>query len=119
MRIRSERGAGGIGCLFLIALIAAAGYAAFMLAMPKFRNSSFEDRLNETLPYFAKGQPAEVIRKRVVETAKEFDIDLAPEDVRVDIRGDRVTLDISYDKVVDFKYWKKTLHFSSHRSGTY
>jgi hypothetical protein len=102
----------------MIGLVAAAVYAGFMFAMPKFRNTSFEDRLNETIPYFSK-QPPDVIREKIITTAKEFDIELVPGDIGVQVNGDRLTLDIAYDKVVDLKVWQKTLHFSSHRSGTY
>jgi hypothetical protein len=118
MRIRSQRGSGGIGCLLLIGIVVAVVYSGFMFAMPKFRNSGFEDRLNESIVYFGK-QPPERIRQRVIDIARDFDITLGPENVKVLVQGDHLTLDVSYEKVVDLKVWKKTLAFSSHRSGSY
>jgi len=118
MGVRNQRGAGAIGCLLLIGIVVGAIYAGFMFAMPKFRNSSFEDRLNETITYFAK-QPPEAIRQKVIDTAAEFDIVLRPENVKVQVHGDTLTLDIDYEKVVDLKVWQKTLAFSSHRTGSY
>ncbi len=118
MRVRSQRGAGTLGCLFVIAVVGAAVYAGFNLALPKLRNSAFEDRINETIVHFAKEDP-DYIRKRIITLGEEFHVQLKPENVKVERYGDRLTLDINYEKLVDLKVWQTTLKFSSHRSGTY
>jgi hypothetical protein len=115
---RNQRGAGGIGCLLLIALATAGIYAGLELGLPQLRHRSFEDRLNENFSFFSH-QPEKNIRDRIIFIASEFHIDLTPEMVKVKIDGDRLTLDIAYEKVADLKFQKKTLPFSIHRSGPY
>lgn len=114
----NQRGAGGIGCLFICLLVGAGIYAGIQYGMPQLRHRSFEDRLNETFTYFSR-QPAENIRKRLIDVATDFDITLTPGQVRVDIQGDQLTIDINYEKVVDLKVWSKTMPFRIHRSGPY
>lgn len=86
--------------------------------MPKFRHSSFSERLVEIWPYLQR-QSEEIVRARLIETAAEFDIALRPEQVKVTIQGDRLTYDISYTKVADLKFWRKEMPFTIHRSGAY
>jgi len=114
----NQRGAGGIGCLFMIALAAAGIYAGLELGLPELRHRSFEDRLNESYAFFQHQQP-KYIRDRIVQIASEFHIDLTPEMVKVQIQDDRLTIDIAYEKVADLKFQKKVLQYRVHRSGPY
>jgi hypothetical protein len=98
----------------MITLVAAGVYAGFQYAMPKLRYSAFSDRMNEAFPYFQKQDP-EGVRKQVIEMAAEFDVTLTPEQVHVDNANGRLTIDLSYEKVVDLKFWQKTLTFTMHR----
>jgi hypothetical protein len=113
-----QRGAGGIGCLLTIGVAAAVIYAGLQLGLPDLRHRSFEDRLNETFTYFSR-QPEKNIRDRLIQIAAEFHIDLKPEMVKVQIEGDRLTIDIAYEKVADLKIQKKILSYRVHRSGPY
>lgn len=114
----NQRGAGGIGCLFMIALAVAVIYTGLELGLPELRHRSFEDRLNESYSFFAR-QPEKYIRERVIQIASEFHIDLKPEMVKIRIEGDRLTIDIAYEKVADLKLQKKVLRYEVHRSGPY
>lgn len=117
-RLRNQVGAGGFGCLMLITLAACAVYAGLQFGMPKLRNTSFTDRLNETFTFFSR-QPEDRIRDRLISIAGDFDIALKPEQVKVLIEGDRLTIDIRYEKVADLKLWQKPLPFHIHRTGPY
>jgi hypothetical protein len=114
----NQRGAGGIGCLFIIAIAAAVIYAGLQLGLPDLRHRSFEDRLSETFSYFSR-QPEKNIRDRIIFIASEFHIDLKPEQVKIQIEGDRLTIDIDYEKVADLKFQQKILPYHIHRSGPY
>jgi hypothetical protein len=114
----NQRGAGGIGCLLMIGIAAAGIYAGLELGLPELRHRSFEDRLNETFTYFSR-QPEKNIRDRLIFLASEFHIDLKPEQVKIQIEGDRLTIDIDYEKIADFKYKQKVLPYHIHRSGPY
>ncbi|HEY5999665.1 MAG TPA: hypothetical protein VI078_10250 [bacterium] len=113
-----QRGAGGIGCLFIIAVAAAGIYAGLELGLPELRNRSFEDRLNESYSFFAR-QSDKYIRERIIQIASEFHIDLKPEQVNVVIEGDHLTIDIDYQKIADLKFEQKVLAYHIHRSGPY
>jgi hypothetical protein len=117
-RSANRRGAGGIGCLLLIALVAGAIYAGTQLLLPRFRNTSFDERLTEIYPYFSR-QTEETIRKRIIDTGSEFDIALSPEQVKVVIKGDSLSFDIDYVKVAELKVWRTTIPFHIHHSGPY
>ena len=117
-RARNRRGAGSIGCLLMLLLVGGGIYAGVQIGMPKFRHSSFTERLTEIWPYLGR-QSEEIIRARLIETAAEFDIALKPEQVKVTIQGDRVTYEISYTKVADLKFWRKEMPFSVRRSGAW
>jgi len=121
--IRSQAGAGTIGCLFMVVIVALAIHAGLELGLPKLRHNSFQDRMNETFTFFSH-QPEKNIRERIFQVASEFDIELKPEQVRVEITGDRLTIDVSYEKVAeltiaDVQIWQKKLPFHLQRSGPY
>jgi hypothetical protein len=117
-KLRGQRGAGGIGCLLVIALVAGGVYAGFQYAMPKLRYNSFSDRLNESLWNF-KRQSAEDIQRQVILMATEFDIALTPEQVKVATTTNNMSIDVSYEKVVDLKFKQITLPFRLHRDVNY
>jgi hypothetical protein len=117
-RVRNRRGAGSIGCLLMLLLVGAGIYAGVQIGMPKFRHSSFTERLTEIWPYLGR-QSEDIIRQRLIETAAEFDIHLRPDQVKIQIQGDRLTYEITYEKVADLKYKKKVMPFSVRRTGPY
>lgn len=113
-KLRGQRGAGAIGCLFLTAIIAAGMYAGFQFGLPRLRHSSFEERLNESITAFRQ-TPEDEIQKRIIQTALEFDIVLTPDQVKVSNQFGVVKIDVNYEKVIDLKFWRKTVPFSTHR----
>lgn len=117
-RIRTQRGAGGIGCLLVILLVAAGIYGGLQIILPQLRHNSFDERIGESFVFFT-GQPAESIRARIIDIAREFDIPLDRKQVKVTIDPGKVTIDIAYEKHVDLKVWEKTFRFSVQRFGPY
>ena len=114
-RIRSQRGAGSIGCLFMIAVIAAAIYAGAQFGIPRLRHSSFEDRITESLVSLRQLRTAEEVQRQIIQIAADFDIELTPAQVKVDTSGNRLRMDVAYDKLIDLKVWQKTVSFRMHR----
>jgi glutamate synthase domain-containing protein 3 len=117
-KLRNQRGAGMIGCLFMIAIIAAGMYAGFQFGLPRLRHSSYEERINEAIFTFRQ-QPAEDIQRQLIQMAQEFDIELTPAQVKVSNVGGQLKIDVTYEKRVDLKVWQTTLPFNLHRSGPY
>ena len=118
-KVRNQRGAGAIGCLFMCAIIAAGMYAGSQFGIPRLRHSSFEDRITETLAGNPQRLSAEDAQKQIIQIAADFDIALTPEQVKVEIESAKLTIDVSYEKRIDLKIWQTTLPFSVHRSGPY
>lgn len=114
-KLRDQRGAGTIGCLFIVALVGAAMYAGFMLGLPKLRHRSFEDRVNESL-YNLRQMSEEDMRKELVKIAEEFDIALQPGRLEIQKTPAKFTIHATYDKPVDLQVWQTTLHFTLDRS---
>jgi hypothetical protein len=114
VNVRNQRGAGTIGCLFMIAIVAAGMYAGFQFGIPRLRHSSFEDRVNEALGNL-KQQSAADIQKQVIQFASDFDIVLTPAQVKVANSGGRLKIDVAYEKVIDLKVWQKTELFRLRR----
>lgn len=109
-RVRNQRGAGMLGCLFLIALVAAGMYAGFQVGLPRLRHSSFENRVNESLGNLRQ-QTAADVQKQLIQFGADFDIPLTPEQVKVDTSEGRLKVDVSYEKVIDLYVWRKTVPF--------
>jgi hypothetical protein len=115
-RVRNQRGAGAIGCLFMTAIIAASMYAGFQFGIPRLRHSSFEDRITETLAGNPYRLSAAEVQKQIIQIASDFDIALTPEQVKVDTSQGRLKIDVNYEKVIDLKIWQKTVPFSLRRN---
>jgi len=108
--VRNRRGAGTIGCLFLVVVVAVGMYAGFQIGIPRLRHSSFENRMNESLGNLRHQPPADV-QKQVIQIAADFDIPLTPAQVKVDASGNRMKIDVSYEKVIDLYVWRRTMPF--------
>jgi hypothetical protein len=108
--VRNRRGAGTIGCLFMIVVVAAGMYAGFQFGLPKLRHSSFENRVNESLGTL-KQQSAADVQKQLIQFASDFDILLTPAQVKVDNSQGKLSIDLSYEKVIDLYVWRKTMPF--------
>jgi len=114
-KVRNQRGAGAIGCLFMSAVIAAGMYAGFQFGLPRLRHSSFEDRITESLAGNPQRLSSDEIQKQVIQIASDFDIELSPAQVKVDTSRGRLKIDVKYEKVIDLKVWQKTVPFSLRR----
>ena len=114
-KIRNQRGAGAIGCLFMTAFVAAGMYAGYQFGLPRLRHSSFEERITETFAGNPQRLSAAEAQKQIIQIAADFDIALTPAQVKVAAVGDVLRIDIKYEKLIDLKVWQKTVAFSLRR----
>ena len=114
-KVRNQRGAGAIGCLFMTALVAAGMYAGFQFGIPRLRHSSFEDRMTETFAGNPQRLSAAEAQKQIIQIASDFDIALTPSQVKVDSSNGMLKIDVKYEKLIDLKVWQKTVPFSLRR----
>jgi len=116
-RLKDQQG-GTFGCAFMIFLVLAGGYVAYLFSIPHMHYSSFEGHLAEMVPYY-KHHNAEFIQEAVIDTAKGFDVELEPEQVKVQVSRDdnRITIDIEYTRDVVLPYYTHTFTFRPHLTG--
>ncbi len=113
VRRRGNRGAGKVGCLLMLLVLGGAGYSAFQLGVPYYHNASFSERVKELMPYLRGHYPKD-IRQSVIKVAKDFDLDLKPEQVQVEIIRNRMLIDVRYERTVVLPYWSRTITFRPH-----
>jgi len=114
-KVRNQRGAGAIGCLFMSAIIAAGMYAGYQFGIPRLRHSSFEDRITETFAGNPQHLSAAEAQKQIIQVAADFDIALTPAQVKVESIGGVLKIDLKYEKLIDLKVWQKSVPFSLRR----
>ena len=115
-KVRNQRGAGAIGCLVTAAIIAAGMYAGYQFGLPRLRHSSFENRITETMAGNVQRATPEEAQRQIIQIASDFDIVLTPAQVKVEKRGEGLKIDVNYEKVIDLKFWQKTVPFELHRN---
>jgi len=115
----NARGEGKFGCIFTALLIAVAGYVAYNFVIPYYHYNAFESRMAEMVPYY-RSQPEEFVHGAVMDIAKEFDLNLKPEQVRVQVLGkqNRLIIDVEYTRTVELPFYTHTLTFKPHLTGS-
>lgn len=113
-RLRNQRGSGGIGCFFIVVAAAIGIWAGIQWAVPQLRHRSFDERITEDASYYQR-QTAEAVRKRIIDTAAEFDIPLSANQVQVEIDQSNIVVNVTYEKTIDIKFWQKTLTYRLNR----
>ncbi len=114
-KVRNQRGAGTIGCLLMVAIVAFVVYAGYQFGLPRLRHSSFDARITESMTSLRQ-RPAADVRQEIIQIGRDFDIELKPEQVQVTNNGGRLQIDVSYEKLIDLKFWQTTVPFHLSRN---
>jgi len=107
---RDRRGAGPVGCLLRIVVLAAAVYAGLRFAVPYLDAWRFEDAMK------TQAEAAEVntdgeIRSTLIQTAADLGISLRPADLRIRRSRGRITISATWSTEVVLPKFRRTLHF--------
>jgi len=107
------------GCAVMLILFAAAGFVGYKFVIPYYHYSSFESRVSEMMPYY-RGQNAIFIKGAIQDVASEFDIELDPKRMRIQVlkMENRLIVDFEYDYVVELPFYNHTLTFKPHLTGS-
>ncbi|MEE8349379.1 MAG: hypothetical protein V3R94_07405 [Acidobacteriota bacterium] len=103
-RVR-ERGAGNVGCLFVIVLFAVIGYGAFRIVPVYWEQDNFHDEL---LVIAGKGTVERwndrIISRQVMALAKNMNFDVEQGQIRVERVRDRpeIIVILDYSRTLDF-----------------
>ena len=86
-----------------------------MLVPPYFNHYRFDDWIDgETFRgSYWSGNTAEAIREAVIKKARVYDINLSPEQVRVEVDGRDTRISTNYTVRVAFPVYPIDLHFTS------
>jgi hypothetical protein len=116
--VRSRRGAGRIGCLLLLLIVAAAGYFGFPVGEAYFAFYRYQDRMKSEARFAAHNSDA-VIRARVGGFADSLGLPDPADNVIV--RRGQHEIFIYADYVVSVKLpgQVKEIHFNPSATGTF
>lgn len=94
--VRSRRGAGSLGCLFMLLLIAAVAYFGIPIGESFFRYYRFEDAMRQSVR-FADINPDPVILSRLRATADSLELPDDAKRIRIRrLKGSRIAISSEY-----------------------
>lgn len=98
---------------FGIGVVILAAYLMYMLVPPYFNNYQLDDWMaSESRLGTYGGKTADIIRDDVIRKAREYDIVLGPEQVRVEQDGRNTRISANYIVHVDLPFYPVDLHFT-------
>jgi len=111
MRRRSaEAGSGNLGCILWVVVLAIAVLIAWKAIPVKVRSAELYDHMVEITKFGAHSTPEEM-EKDILNKAKELDLPLDKEHVKVERIGDRVRMEASYTVPLEFPGYTYKWHF--------
>jgi hypothetical protein len=108
-RWRTSRGEGNLGCIFWAIVLVLVVVVAFKVVPVRIRSAELYDFMVDQAGY-ATHVPAESIQKRILSKARELDLPLDKDHLRVERVGDNIRMDATYTVPVEFPgytyYWE-------------
>lgn len=102
-----------IKALFGVFIVAAAFYLAYKVMPPYFANYQFEDVVdNEAKMNSYTTKSEQEIRDGLVKKARELDIPLTAEQVKVQRMGTELAISADYTVHIDIPFYPFDLHFT-------
>ena len=110
---RSDSGRVTVKAILWLVFIVAVIYSGIKI-IPVYVNSyELEDYIRQQNPYWVTQRAsADAIRNNILAKARDMDLPLSPEDVKVEIGGGRTTVNLDYTVPIDLKVYTLNLHFT-------
>jgi hypothetical protein len=106
-RTRGTRGAGRIGCILWLAVLALIGYGLYKIIPVKIATSTFYDFMQEEAAFGSIRAPKQ-LQKELLAKAKELDIPVTEENLTIKQTRESITIEAHYEITVEFfNGWKK------------
>jgi len=116
MRIsRRERGEGNFGCLFGLIILVLAAIVAYKVIPVKVKNAELRGVINDESKS-ASTHNDEKIRQFILAKAREDDIPLTPEDVKITRSNNEIHVDVEYTLPINFPGYVYQWHIEHHIS---
>ena len=97
----TERGAGNLGCIVWVIVLALGCLIAYKVIPVKVKTSELYDHMVEVSKYGARSEPEE-IKKDILATAQRLELPLDKEHLRVERNGDRLLMEATYTVPIQF-----------------
>lgn len=110
-RPAGQRGEGRIGCLFWSALFIVAFVVAWEMVPVKVRSSQLYDFMVDQAAVATYHRSEEAIRKRILRKARDLDIPLHKDNLKVKRVGDSIQMRATYTIPVEFPGYTYDWHF--------
>ena len=110
-RRRAERGEGNLGCILWLVALGIAILIAWKAVPVKMQSTQLYDYLDELAKFGAARTPPEELEKQILTRAKELNIPLDKQHVKVERLGDRIYMEVEYTIPVEFPGYTYQWHF--------
>jgi len=112
-RNRSQRGEGRLGCLFGLVLLVVAGVAAYRLIPIKVKAADLRDTVMDEARSAGRNDDGRV-RGAILKHAKELELPVTPEQVKIKRGNAYITIDVEYTVPVEFPGFTYDWKFHHH-----
>ena len=104
---RGMRGAGKIGCLLWLAVLALIGYFLYKVIPVKVATSTFYDFMQEEAAFGSIREPKQLMLELLAK-ARELELPITEENLKIKRTRENITIEAHYVITVDFfNGWKK------------
>jgi hypothetical protein len=107
-----DRGAITLGCIFTLAVLAAAGYMGWNFGLPFYHKWAFEDQLFATAEQTFHGERSEAVKK-IIETGLHNGIAITAENISIQDTNSSTTIVVTYAVPVVTPVYSYTYHFQT------
>jgi hypothetical protein len=109
----SDAGSGRAKGILTLLALCAVGYAAVQIVPVYVNNYELEDFIRQQTPYWLMQRvPSEAVRDRILAKAKDLDLPVTAEQVKIEGSSAKLTVLIDYTVPIDLKVYTLQLHFS-------
>ncbi len=116
--VKARRGAGSLGCLFTLMLLAVVGYFGLPVAEAYFRYWKFSDEMNQAVR-FARINPDNEIRYRLESYADSAGLPPEARKIQIQRRNGRILVSTSYVEEFHLPGYVRLQPFNPSAQGSY
>ena len=108
-----QQGTGAIGCIVSIIILLIVLYAIFQFSRPYIKRSMMESKLSNLAEWTADNPhyDDEFIIKAILNVAKEFSLDLIPENITLERTKEGISISVYWEDDINLPAYHKHLEF--------
>lgn len=116
--VRSRRGAGSLGCLFMLLVLAAIVYFAVNIGEVYFRFYQFQDAMRQEVRFAAHNSDGQILRRLRAE-ADSLGLPEAAGVVTLQRDGRHIEVESEYYEHIELPLYVREVHFNPHAEGIF